>query len=1154
MVKFIKQSPRKVLKAFLKQKPLRGEIDMFKGNLIELLDKINLLDKQQRSESEEHLKNNLRDFLRDTYYKDGYAINTKDKKDLVVHLGKNTDSDVGVIIEAKRPSNIYEMVSFDNPNKKALHELVFYYLDERRNKNTQLKHLVITNVHEWFIIDSNYFDKYIYRNPRIKKLYEAKLKDKKDNPFFYEEISNILSELDADIPCVYFNIKEYENVLRNSKKEDDKELVALYKILSPHYLLKAKSSEDSNSLNASFYKELLHILGLEEAKEGGKNVIRRKKEIDEASLIELVIEALDTEDSLSRMIDSAIYGDNKPDKMFNVAMELCITWINRVLFLKLLEGQLVAYHQGNNEYKFLSPASVPDFDELFKLFHKVLAVDVDERSEAVRNKYIRVPYLNSSLFEISELENKTLKINSLDNSLSLKLWSGTILKEQKESGNLPTLEYLLRFLDAYDFSSEGAEDVQEDNKSIINASVLGKVFEKINGYKDGSIYTPAFITMYMCRETIRKAVVDKFNVVLSEKDDKLFDQFADVKNYVTRFVKTQDILNVNSILNSLHICDPAVGSGHFLVSALNEMIMIKAELGILCDEGGNILSGYEFEIINDDLIITDQQGTPVEYKIQKGKPVSKELQRLQKTLFHEKQTIIENCLFGVDINPKSVLICRLRLWIELLKNAYYREPDYKELETLPNIDINIKCGNSLLSRFPLHADLSRALKSIKYDIQAYRGFVEMYKTAKNRDEKKGLLKIIDSIKSDFRTEIGNNDPKQVKLKKLNGDLFTLLNQGQIFDLNPKEQKVRREKQKKLEIEINKLAKQIEEIKNNAVYKNAFEWRFEFPEVLNNNGDFEGFDVIIGNPPYIQMQKLDETLKNALSQQSFETFTKTGDIYQLFYEKGVWLLKQNGILSYITSNKWMRTDYGATTRMFLSTKCAVQLVMDFGMIQLFDSATTYTSILLLNKASANSTIRMCRANEDYNESISLELYVKNFAVDIENPGTKSWIAYDKKEYALIQKIITMGKPLKDWDVKINRGILTGYNDAFIIDTATRDRLVAEDPRSAEIIHPLLRGEDIKAYVPDWKGKWLINAHNGVKSSNIQRVDVEKDYPAIHKWFLRFETFLVKRQDKGDHWTNLRNCAYIEEFYKDKIIYPNMTKYMPFVYDKHQFFTN
>lgn len=561
-MKLITQSPKKALKAFLKQKPLRSEIDIFKSNLITLLDKINVIEKRPKDESEEHLKNDLRDFLRDTYYKETNAINTKDKKDLVIHLNKTTDSDVGVIIEAKRPTNTNEMVLASNPNKKALHELILYYLDERNKVgNINLKQLVITNVNEWYIIDANYFDKHIYRNTQIKKLYDTKISDKKDNPFFYEEIAKIVGKIDIEIPCIYFDIREYDTILRNNRKEDDKELIALYKILSPQHLLKILTPNDSNSLNEKFYKELLHIIGLEEAKEGSKNIIRRKKENrNAASLIETTIDAILTEDSLHRLPDQTIYGENKEERVFNVSLELCITWINRILFLKLLEGQLITYHQGNKDYRFLNTETINDFDELFKLFHKVLAVNIKDRTQAIKGKYNLVPYLNSSLFEISELEDQTVKINALDNDSNLELISTTILKDiKKKVDKLPTLEYLFKFLDAYDFASEGTEDVQEDNKTIINASVLGKVFEKINGYKDGSIFTPAFITMYMCKESIRLAVVEKFNEELSEKGKNLFDKFDDLKNYTSRLFKTQEVLKANEIINSLHICDPAVG-------------------------------------------------------------------------------------------------------------------------------------------------------------------------------------------------------------------------------------------------------------------------------------------------------------------------------------------------------------------------------------------------------------------------------------------------------------------------------------------------------------------------------------------------------------------------------------------------------------------
>lgn len=572
-----------------------------------------------------------------------------------------------------------------------------------------------------------------------------------------------------------------------------------------------------------------------------------------------------------------------------------------------------------------------------------MAVNLKDRTEAIKGKYSKVPYLNSSLFEISELEDQAIRINSLDNEGQLELINTTILKEtKKKAASLPSLDYLFKFLDAYDFASEGTEDVQEDNKTLITASVLGKVFEKINGYKDGSIFTPAFITMYMCKQSIRLAVVEKFNEALSENEQNKFDRFEDVKNYTTSLFKTQEVLKANEIINSLRFCDPAVGSGHFLVSSLNEIICIKAELGILADEGKKI-NGYEIEIVNDELIITNQQGSIAEYKMQNGKPLNKEIQLLQKTLFHEKQTIIENCLFGVDINPNSVKICRLRLWIELLKNAYYKEDtNFLELETLPNIDINIKCGNSLLSRFPLDADLSKALKSIKYDIKAYRGFVNDYKNEKSRDVKRGLQKIIDGIKGDFKTEIIKTGKDFQNYYKAKGAFEKLTQQFSFFEMTPKEKKKWNEDVKSASEKMKKYEAVLDEIKNNVIYKNAFEWRFEFPEVLNNKGEFEGFDLIIGNPPYIK-EDVNKEAFNGL--RNLECYQGKMDIWYLFGDLGLKLLKPNCNLCYIATNNWVTNAGASNFRNILINKSQIVNLTDFGAFMIFENASIQTMIML-----------------------------------------------------------------------------------------------------------------------------------------------------------------------------------------------------------------
>jgi adenine-specific DNA-methyltransferase len=1158
MINLVVQSPQKALKAFVKQKPLRSEIDLFKLNLGALLDKISVIENRPKDESEEHLKNDIRDFLRDTYYRDQHAINTKDKKDLVIHTGKSTITDLGVIIEAKRPNNYQEMITATSLNKKAMHELILYYLDERiRAGNNQLKKLVITNIYEWYIIDANYFDKHIYRNAAIKRLYDTYINDHKDNPFFYEEIRKILVSMEIDMPCVYFDIRDYTKILVNNKKDDDKQLNALLKVLSPQYLLKVATPNDGNSLNEKFYKELLHIIGLEEAKENNKPVIRRKQQDRySSSLIEATIDALKTEDVLHHVPDISSFGVNMEERAFAIALELCITWINRILFLKLLEGQLKTYHDGDESFNFLNTKMVPNFKELYKLFHKVLAVPIEERTDNVSNKYSFVPYLNSSLFDISELEDQTVKIQALDQTEEMPLFSQTVLKDaKKDAGTLPTLEYLFQFLDAYDFASEGDDAVQEENKTIISASVLGTVFEKINGYKDGSIFTPAFITMYMCKRIIRDAVVAKFNEALAGIGEKLFDNFKDLKNYTRRLFKAAEILEANQIINSIKICDPAVGSGHFLVSALNEIIHIKAELGILADHEGNSISNYEFDVINDELIITDPKGNLLGYKLKNGKPISKDIQHLQKTLFHEKQLIIENCLFGVDINPNSIKICRLRLWIELLKNAYYKEDTaFTQLETLPNIDINIKWGNSLLSRFKLSEDLTKALKSTKYDIKTYRNLVHQYKNEKNREIKRSLQDMINGIKADLKTEIHKTSKEYTNLYNAKSELEKSTAQLGIFELTAKEEKKYNDNISELATKVKKYSQIVDNIKSNAIYKNAFEWRFEFPEVLSNDGEFEGFDLIIGNPPYIQLQKLTKEANFALEQQAFKTYAKTGDIYQLFYEQGVSLLKKDGQLGYITSNKWMRTDYGSITRKFLSTECDTNLVVDFGMLQIFESATTYTNILFLQKSAAKPTVKMCRVKDKFDMTLILEDYIDYTSVEMENPKERSWIAYDKQEYNLIQKIIAQGTPLKDWDIKITYGFRTGYNPAFIIDDITKNEIVENDPKSTNLLKPILRGEDIAPWIPKYANLWLVLVKKGSAK------DIEDNYRGIYEHLKKHEDKLKARAqviNGSHHWLELDNSPsdqYVSIFEGPKIIYPNMTKYMPFVYDKHQFFTN
>lgn len=1131
--------PKKVLnKAFLKVKPNRSDIENFKANLVTLLDRIN------DAESEEFHKNLVIDFLKKTYYDPNFFVNTKGRNDLVIHNSEKAKSTVGVIIEAKKPTNKAEMLSAENINKKAFQELVLYYLRERiTHKNLEIKHLVATNINEWFIFDVVLFERLFAQNKGLVKQFEdfeaGRLADIKTD-FFYKQIAEpFIAELKSEIEFTYFNIQDYQKPLRNNDKKDDNTLIALFKLLSPEHLLKVPFANDSNSLDKRFYAELLHIIGLTETKDGGKKLIGRniEKDRNSGSILEDAIIQLDSLDKLSRLPKASQYGSNTQEKLFSVALELSITWINRILFLKLLEAQLISYHKGDVSYAFLSYERIKNFDDLNSLFFQVLAKKYEDRNSDVKIAFEKVPYLNSSLFEPTEIEQNTLFISNLKDDKTLPILSQTVLKDQqgkKRTGNITTLEYLFEFLNAYDFSSEGSEDIQEDNKTLINASVLGLIFEKINGYKDGSFFTPGFITMYMCRETLRKSVVQKFNELKNWNCTNLEDLYD----------KIEDRTEANAIVNSIKICDPAVGSGHFLVSALNEMIAIKNDLKILQDRDFKRLKEYQVEVVNDELVVTDEDGGLFEYN-----PNNKESQRIQETLFHEKQTIIENCLFGVDINPNSVKICRLRLWIELLKNAYYKNPT--ELETLPNIDINIKNGNSLVSRFALDADLKTALKSSKWTIDSYRIAVSTYRNADSKEQKREMEQLIADIKSDFRSEISLNDPKVKKLRKLSGDLFQMTNQGQLFEMSKKEKSVWNKRVETLTKESKKLEAEIEEIKANKIYENAFEWRFEFPEVLNDDGDFIGFDVVLGNPPYVQLQKMGKE-SDDLGRMGFETFAKTGDIYSLFYELGYNVLKQSGLLTYITSNKWMRAGYGENTRKFFVEKTNPLVLIDFGGVQIFDSATVDTNILMLSKESNQFKTLACvvkdKALKDLSDYVRQNAHFTNFE-------TSSWVVLSPIEMQIKRKIEEKGTPLKDWDIRINYGIKTGFNEAFIIDGAKRKELIEQDPKSDEIIRPLLRGRDIKRYSHEFADLYMITTFPSLK------IDIE-EFPAVKAHLLSFGFDRLKQTgDKGarkktnNKWFETQDSiGYWEDFSKQKIIYPNMTKFLPFVFDDNGLLTN
>lgn len=1144
-MKFEAMDEKEFLNPYYRKKPiLEAELNEFTKAL-----------KDYKTSLENNLKNNedslvanaLSKFFENLHFE--CEIKSIHKGNSGIDLALKKDKQIQVIVEAKLPHS-KEFFSQSKPNCKALHECILYYLRERKALNSSLKHIIITDFYRFYIFKADLFEELFNKNKYFKEAFEnfesknSLFKGNTDE--FYKECEKLLSSekyLDSitrkdlfDEPSLKGIFIDIKPILEQEKPSFSK-LKPLFKIFHKDFLLSEFNPNDANSLNNAFYKELLYILGLCESKQNSKLIIAKSEESKEE------------QGTFYTAINSKLKEEN-----FETILKLLILWLNRILFLKLIESNLVRFNDDKN-LKFLNFKKIPDFDKLSELFFEVLA---KEKSTRKKSEFAYLPYLNSSLFEKQSIEN-TLEISSLSNDLKLFYYKNTVLKDDKckaKKGQVGLLEYLFEFLDSFDFGSDDEQSEILSQKELISSSVLGNVFEKLNGYKEGSFYTPSFITSYMCKESITKVVLDKFNAQ--------FDLDAKNINELRKSLRKEDKKAQKELLNSIKICDPAVGSGHFLVSALNVMLSIYDELNLFNEE-------FYLEVQNDEILITNHKGEFIKYK--RPKTPKDKAHLIQQELFHTKKDIIENNLFGVDINPNSCEITKLRLWIELLKHSFYQSFDdgnYHDLKTLPNIDINIKCGNSLVSYFETGKSLSH-YPNIKERINKYKRIVKDYKEGFYTD-KSHINQEIKNLKISFKNfcfadkfkkEMKGFNDKCEKYSKKYGNFLAVDDENlkffvsanlTLFDFDEKEATK----------EFANLKKEYDNIFN-LESNHPFEWRFEFPEILDDDGNFKGFDLIIGNPPYIRQEEIKE-LKNTLSK-NYKVYKGTADIYTYFYELGFNVLKENGILSFITSNKYTRAGYGEALREFLLKNTCILKYIDLNGIKVFDSATVDTSILSFEKIKIKeNTFKYLSLNNELLKNYDFEISaIKEFLNISQNSLSKESFAFnDESTNALKTKIEKLGTPLKDWHgLNINYGIKTGLNEAFIITTEKKDEILAnckdedEKERTAKLIRKMLRGRDIKRYRYEWAGLWVINTHNGYKSKNGEKVEAIniEHYPSLKKHFDEFYPQLEKRSDKGLTPYNLRNCAYIEEFEKEKIVWNPVSGEYLFSYIKeHIFFNN
>ncbi|EMB5531892.1 class I SAM-dependent DNA methyltransferase [Campylobacter coli] len=1146
-MKFEAIDEKEFLNPYYRKKPiLEAELNEF---IKALKDYKTSLENNLKNNEDSLVANALSKFFENLHFE--CEIKSIHKGNSGIDLALKKDKQIQVIIEAKLPHS-KEFFSQSKPNCKALHECILYYLRERKALNSSLKHIIITDFYRFYIFKADLFEELFNKNKYFKEAFEnfesknSLFKGNTDE--FYKECEKLLSSekyLDSitrkdlfDEPSLKGVFIDLKPILEQEKPSFSK-LKPVFKIFHKDFLLSEFNPNDANSLNNAFYKELLYILGLCESKQNSKLIIAKSQESEEE------------QGTFYTAINSKLKEEN-----FETILKLLILWLNRILFLKLIESNLVRFNDDKN-LKFLNFKKIPDFDKLSELFFEILA---KERSTRKKSEFAYLPYLNSSLFEKQSIEN-TLEISNLNNDLKLNYYKNTVLKDDKckaKKGQVGLLEYLFEFLDSFDFGSDDEQSEILSQKELISSSVLGNVFEKLNGYKEGSFYTPSFITSYMCKESITKVVLDKFNTQ--------FDLDAKDISELRKSLRKEDKKAQKELLNSIKICDPAVGSGHFLVSALNVMLSIYDELNLFDEE-------FYLEVQNDEILITGRKGEFIEYK-RPSTPKDK-AHLIQQELFHTKKDIIENNLFGVDINPNSCEITKLRLWIELLKHSFYQSFDdenYHDLKTLPNIDINIKCGNSLVSYFETGKSLSH-YPNIKERINKYKRIVKDYKEGFYTDKNliaKEIKNLQESFKNFCLKDKFNKEIKQLtnganEYSKKYGDFLADEHHDEKFKSFFSKNMFEFSFDEKVAIkEFANLKKEYDNIFN-LESNHPFEWRFEFPEILDDDGNFKGFDLIIGNPPYIRQEELKE-LKPHLAK-NYKVYKGTSDIYTYFYELGFNVLKENGILSFITSNKYTRAGYGEALREFLLKNTYILKYIDLNGIKVFDSATVDTSILCFEKSKSkdNKFKYLALSNEILKTcAYNIGLY-KDFAEFSQNSLSKESFTFsDENTSALKAKIERIGTPLKEWQgLNIYRGILTGYNEAFIITTEKRNEILAnckdeaEKERTAKLIRKMLRGRDIKRYSYEWAGLWVINTHNGYKNQNGEKVEAIniKHYPSLKKHFDEFYPQLEKRADKGLTPYNLRNCAYLDEFEKEKIVWNPVSGEYLFSYIKeHIFFNN
>ena len=739
----------------------------------------------------------------------------------------------------------------------------------------------------------------------------------------------------------------------------------------------------------------------------------------------------------------------------------------------------------------------------------------------------KAPYLNGGLFDSDKLESTKIDF--------------------PES----YFEELFDFFGQYNFTID--ENDPNDHEVGIDPEMLGHIFENLlEDNKDkGAFYTPKVIVQYMCQESLIEYLATKLEANNSGEVKQAIEDL--IRNRLAEDISDLDLVEpIAQALYDVKICDPAIGSGAFPMGILNVIYQVIEALYYL--QPDSVARVWN---------ISDTQWQP----------------------HLVKKNIIQHSIYGVDIESGAVDIARLRFWLALVVDEVEPLP-------LPNLDYKIMQGNSLLESFE-GIDLSQISDASAYEAVYESEQIELFSGEAKKKVSMSLQ--FEDVKTLMDDYFNANDPeikkdlhKRIDDQVLNHIRFTLAEHKR--ELKKKASKF--EKKVSLDIAAARTSAQVEKIRTNSKTAKAlaklnaelaeydkkehklaqisnsnerpfFLWHLFFQEVFDDGG----FDIVVGNPPYVQLQKMQEYLE-AFQTEGYDSYIRTADIYCLFYELGNQILKDGGVLNYITSNKWLNSSYGEKLRQFLVNKTNPDLLIDFSETKIFPAAVVFVNILQFTKDVFKKKLRVVKVSKDYKPiKAALENYVHENQTLISDLTSGPWNVLEKEDFDIRLNIEKKGTPLKDWDVQFYAGIKTAMNPAYHIDKSTKSSLVNEDKSSEKIIKPLLRGKDIKRWNYEFSDIYLINSHNGVREKGIKRVDVENDYPNIFRHFQKFYDknspnavllpsgkyqTMKDRKDQGAHWTNLRNCAFIDEFENDKIVWMEISDRANFCIDNQKYY--